>query len=112
MRILFFFLIPYQISLFILLSFTSLLMVAPATGDASRGTHQGKVPNPGRSLHHSRQRLVKEEQKLMTITFQQNKWKHFTRLTQSTDTLSNVCTLPPPLLPTWAPIDNNKEVKN
>lgn len=33
------FFILYQFSLFILLSFMSLLMVAPATGDASRGTH-------------------------------------------------------------------------
>lgn len=49
--------------------------------------------------------------KMTTITFQQSEWKHFMRLSQNTDTLSNVCMLPPPLLPTQTPSDNNKEIR-
>lgn len=47
----------------------------------------------------------------MTITFQQSKWKRFMRLSQSTDTLSNECMLPPPQTPTQThPLNNNKKV--
>lgn len=40
---------------------------------------------------------------MMTITFQQSEWKHFMRLSQSTDTLSSACVLPPLPLPTHSP---------